>query len=155
MQQSAADMVTKLSDIVWAVNPEHDSLHRLVVKLEEFLMDAASGRGIIPEVHFASSLDKVRLPMVNRRNIYLVGKEAINNAIKYSQATAVIFSVSVSGAFLVMSVSDDGVGFDPAEARRGNGLDNMQKRADEIGATLRIDSKINGGTTVQLSSRLP
>ena len=79
--------------------------------------------------------------MESRRNIYLFCKEAINNAVKYSNGTLLELNIKEVNNILEFSVSDNGKGFDAVMVRRGNGLENMQKRADEIGAKLTIQSK--------------
>jgi signal transduction histidine kinase len=92
----------------------------------------------------------IHLPVENRRNIYLFCKEAINNAVKYSNATLLELTVKETNNNLEFSVSDNGKGFDAVLVRRGNGLENMQKRADEIGAKLVLQSKENEGASVSL-----
>jgi signal transduction histidine kinase len=90
----------------------------------------------------------------SRRNIYLFCKEAINNAVKYSNATLLELTIKERDGRLEFSVSDNGKGFDAVMVRRGNGLENMQKRADEIGAKLVLQSKENEGASVSLQCKI-
>src|SRR4029077_17482002 len=84
MQQSAGEMVNKLNDIVWLINPDQDSLQKLIQRLEEYARDMAAIKNIQVKTNVSEHLHEHSLPMESRRNIYLFCKEAINNAVKYS-----------------------------------------------------------------------
>lgn len=77
-------------------------------------------------------------------------KEATNNMAKYSKANNAKFSLKGEKDKLTMVISDDGKGFDTTKDSHGNGLENMKRRAAEIGAKLLIDSTPNIGTTIRL-----
>jgi len=154
MQQSSTEMVDKLSDIVWLINPEQDSLQKLVTRLEEYAADMAAIKNIHVKISVPEKIAEINLPVESRRNIYLFCKEAINNAIKYSNATLLELTVKEVNGKLEFSVSDNGRGFDAVMVRRGNGLENMQKRADEIGAKLTVQSKENEGASVSLQCKI-
>ncbi len=139
IQQSANDMVNRLSDIVWSVNPEHDSLKKFIQKLEEYAKEMATVKNIKVQVNAPGSLAELQLPVENRHNIYLFCKESINNAVKYSNASIIELSVHDFDHTIEFTIRDDGEGFDMATVKKGNGLMNMQKRADEIGAKLCLD----------------
>jgi signal transduction histidine kinase len=154
MQQSSTQMVDKLSDIVWLINPEQDSLQKLVTRLEEYATDMAAIKNIHVKIDVPEKIAEINLPVENRRNIYLFCKEAINNAVKYSNATLLELTVKEVNGKLEFSVSDNGKGFDAVMVRRGNGLENMQKRADDIGAKLILQSKENEGASVCLQCKI-
>ncbi|MEP6948740.1 MAG: ATP-binding protein, partial [Ginsengibacter sp.] len=90
----------------------------------------------------------------SRRNIYLFCKEAINNAVKYSNGTLLELSMKDVDNKLEFSVSDNGKGFDAETVRRGNGLENMQKRADEMAAKLTLQSKPGEGSMVSMQLKI-
>lgn len=154
MQQSAGEMVNKLNDIVWLINPDQDSLQKIVQRLEEYAREMAAIKKMQVKVNVAQHLHEHSLPMESRRNIYLFCKEAINNAVKYSNGTLLELNIKELDNKLEFSVSDNGRGFDAVMVRRGNGLENMQKHADEIGAKFTIESKQNEGTFVSIQSRI-
>ena len=95
-----------------------------------------------------------------RRNLYLIFKEAVNNAAKYAAATEVELFLSVRKGLLLMKLTDNGQGFDaqdpPSEVMGsgGNGLQNMTKRAEEIGGSLEIVSNKNEGTNIIVRLRI-
>ncbi|MES2774622.1 MAG: two-component regulator propeller domain-containing protein [Bacteroidota bacterium] len=155
MQQSSSQMVDKLNDIVWFINPDQDTLKQLVNRLEDYAISMAAIKGIKVKIQVPSEFDDLKMTGENRRNIYLFCKEAINNAVKYSDATNLELIISETDGKMQFSIKDDGKGFDEVLVRRGNGLENMQKRADEIGARLLLQSKINGGVSVSMLYQMP
>ena len=154
MQQSSGEMVNKLNDIVWLINPDQDSLQKLIQRLEEYATDMAIIKNIQVKVTVPAHLHEHILPVESRRNIYLFCKEAINNAVKYSEGSLLELNIKEVGDKLEFSVSDNGKGFDAVMVRRGNGLENMQKRADEIGAKLLLQSKKDEGSLLSMQLKI-
>ena len=93
------------------------------------------------------------LPMDVRKNLYLIFKEATNNIVKYSEANTASFSIKGEKNNLTLLIRDNGKGFDVNKQTQGNGLKNMKRRAEEIGAKLLIESAPGNGTTIQLLLR--
>ncbi len=82
-----------------------------------------------------------------------IAQEALGNALRHAAAEHICVKLENGGERLVLSVSDDGCGFDPKGPEvRGQrlGLTSMQERATELGGTLSVDSKLGSGTTVRL-----
>ena len=154
IQQSANDMVNRLNDIVWAVNPEHNSLKSLMQKLEEYAMEIAIVKNIKVQMKTPSSIAEIQLAVESCHNIYLLAKEAINNAIKYSNASLLELGVHHSGHSIEFTIKDNGKGFDMASVKKGNGLINMQKRADEAAAIFSVHSAPQEGTLILLSCKI-
>ena len=88
--------------------------------------------------------------MANRKNFYLIFKEALHNAVKYAGCRNVWVKIEETTSYLRMTIKDDGKGFDVQNAKNGNGLSNMQKRASQINGKLSVDSGCMQGTTVTL-----
>jgi sugar lactone lactonase YvrE len=154
IQQSASEMVNKLNDIVWIVNPQHDSLVKLIKKLEEYALEMGAAKNMRVVSTISGQLAVPKLSMEARRSIYLLCKEAINNAVKYSKATQLEFSVRPFHQSVAFTIRDNGEGFDTERVKKGNGLQNMQKRAEEMGGTLVIQAEANRGTTVCLHYKI-
>ena len=154
IQQSANDMVARLNDLVWAVNPLHSSVKDLVQKLQEYAIEMSMIKNIKVQVCVPGSLANIPLPVESLHNIYLLCKESINNAVKYSQANLLELSVSNFGSIIEFKIIDNGEGFDMATVKKGNGLINMQKRADETGAILSVNSASGKGTIVSLQYKI-
>jgi signal transduction histidine kinase len=154
IQQSANEMVNRLSDIVWAVNPEHHSLKSLMQKLEEYATEIAPAKNMKVRATMQPCSDEIQLPIEIRHNIFLLCKEAINNAVKYSDASLLELNMRHTDHTIDFFVADNGVGFDPATIKKGNGLVNMQKRAEAIGATLLLKSGPQQGTAISLQCKI-
>jgi signal transduction histidine kinase len=94
------------------------------------------------------------LDLTHRKNFYLIFKESINNAAKYSGCTQVEVQVKKDEGHILLRVKDNGRGFDQARIKKGHGLRNMEERAKDMGAMIEVSSTIGCGTTVQLKVRL-
>ncbi|WP_316829776.1 histidine kinase [Pedobacter aquatilis] len=154
IKDNAGEMASKLNDIVWAVNPMQDNLYELLERLKDFALQIAAVKYInvsfdIPEILAAS-----KLPMEQRKNIYLICKEAINNAVKYSECSLLKIDVNVINRNINILISDNGKGFINDATLKGNGLINMESRAKEIGGRLLIQSSGSEGTKIELICKI-
>jgi len=152
IQQSSSQMVDKLNDIVWLINPEKDSLQQLINRLEDYAVKMAAVKDMQVTGNITGKISDAILSAETRSNIYLVCKEAINNAVKYSEASTLDFSAAEANGFLQFTIADNGRGFDNAKTSNGNGLGNMRKRAEQINAVLSVES-VNG-TIVKLGVKI-
>jgi signal transduction histidine kinase len=148
---NSKEMVEKMSDIVWAINPLNDSFDRIIAKLRSYAVNFCAGRNM--RLHFEedAQLKHFSPSMHVRKNIYMLMKEAINNAVKYSGASNIYLTVQNKAGDIQIKLRDDGKGFDTLAKQSGNGLGNMQARAAELMAKFSIDSKPGEGTTVCLA----
>jgi ligand-binding sensor domain-containing protein/two-component sensor histidine kinase len=147
------ESVAAMGDIVWAINPRKDSLRELIRHMREFAGEIFSNREIEFDIREPSSDISVRLGADVRRTVFLVFKEAVNNIVRHSDCRRADIEMRLTGAHLVLQVSDDGRGFDPAEESEGNGLLSMQRRAAAAGGEVEIASRQRSGTRITL--RLP
>lgn len=144
-------MMEAMDDIVWAIKPDNDSMQRIVARMREFATNVLESKDIEPVFHVAGNVNEVKLDMEQRRDFFLVFKEAVNNVAKYSKCKKATIQIGELKSRLVLMVKDDGVGFDVKTADGGNGLGNMQKRADALKGRLQIHSKPGEGTQVTLN----
>lgn len=155
IHSAASEMITRLNDIVWLINPKYDTLEKLVQRIEEFAIDITKAKGMEVRINTPIVIESVALDMQARKNIYLICKEAINNAIKYSNASELILTISRSGEDLTMRIEDNGKGFDKDLTKKGNGLLNMKERAKDIGAVYSLNTMSSKGTRIQLDYKIP
>ncbi len=151
---TARSLVGNMSDIVWLVNPSKDSLRDLLLRLQDSYQEVLAQANISFEIKNIEQLEKLRLPMTFRQHLFLLFKEAINNALKYSKCSELILDIQQSGKELYLSLSDNGIGFDLENYKEGNGLINMQERAKAIYGELEIFSDINEGTTLKFYGKI-
>ena len=144
------DMLNKLSDIVWSINAENDSFSQLISKLHNYAQAMTTARNIHLEFHIDPVMEKKDLNITLRKNIYMITREAINNAVKYAECSVLGISLKpiASGAELI--IIDNGKGFEENFVNGGNGLTNMQKRAEEIQSTLHVETKPGNGVVIRL-----
>ena len=157
---SASALSESMQDIVWAMRQNNDQLEDLGVRMTEFGLRMFEARNVQFKAHIGNGFSGKSLSPEMRRNLYLIFKEAVNNAAKYAAATEVELFLSVRKGLLLMKLTDNGQGFDaqdpPSEVMGsgGNGLQNMTKRAEEIGGSLEIVSNKNEGTNIIVRLRI-
>lgn len=147
---NARETMEKMGDIVWMIKPGESEGLSLTERMERFMFEICGAQNIACTLDGAEALHRVKLSMQQRKNFYLVFKEAINNAAKYSHAANIDTTVDLHDRQLSLLVKDNGTGFDTARAGSGNGLDNMKNRARELSGKLTIHSKCGAGTAVTL-----
>jgi signal transduction histidine kinase len=143
-------LVDSMSDIVWAINPKRDNLDDLVHRMRRFASDTLAARNIAFTFRAPSGESALALGPDLRRELYLVFKESIHNAVKHSECERVEIVLDVRGGRLTLSVVDDGRGFDPGRETDGQGLASMSRRAERLGGSFRVDSAPGRGATVTL-----
>lgn len=153
ISSNAQDTMERMSDIVWAIHPANDTLEQLIYRMKEFAPDILDPLDIHYKFTIEDDLTSVKLSVNQRRDIYLVFKEAVNNAAKYSHCKNIEIELSKKDDKLILRISDDGDGFETATVVHGNGLNNMQQRARVMGGKLSIDSVTDEGTTVSLITK--
>ncbi len=139
-----------LNDIVWNINPKYDDPENLFIRMKRYAADMMDGKNISYEMQFPTEVSTIKLNMDKRRDVYLIFKEAVNNLVKYSGANAAAILLQTDDQYLRLIIQDDGIGFDRAVIKEGNGLDNMQHRAKNWGAVFTISGKPGAGTIVEL-----
>ena len=151
---TARSLIEQMSDIVWLVNPQKDAVSDLVTRLSDSFADVFEAKDIRFRCENSEELRHARLKMEYRQHLFLILKEAIHNAIKYSKANQVILIVSLTNKKLNIRVQDNGVCFDTGCKTTGNGLRNMKERATKIGGLMEIRSKEGEGTIVEFQGKL-
>lgn len=144
------EVIEKVSDMAWLLKPNKESLSILLSKLKAYSVATASSKNIEVVFHISPKTSGKELSIQERKSIYLISKEALNNAIKYSSCKKIDYHIYVTDQHLTLSIKDDGKGFSGNEPTNGNGLVNMKARANEIGAKLQIYSVQDKGTEIIL-----
>jgi len=154
IKDSSILLMERMDDIVWSINPRNDSLENLLMRVKHFATTLFEAREIDYSIDIQDNINAVKLPTAYRQHIYLVLKEAINNLVKYAQATQAAIRVGYDQRVLELSIRDNGRGFDAARESGGNGIPGMRRRAELMGAELEIRSLPGEGTTISLKVRI-
>ena len=151
--ENSYDILNSMDDIIWSVKPQDDSLGNLIIRLREFAIPLCESKGISLYINVESSVENVKMEMNERRNIYLITKESINNAIKHSGCTKLEVTFTVSNKQIEVVVNDNGIGFNPKLPTLRNGVVNIKRRAQQIDYDLILLSEKDKGTTVRLKAK--
>ena len=148
ISDNSSRMMEAMDDIVWNINPANDDMQKTIARMREFATNVLEAKDIAFWFNFDDSINTVRLNMEQRRDVFLIFKEAINNAAKYSHCNKVVASISQTGKTIHLSIVDDGDGFDIENADNGNGLKNMQRRARHLNGKIKFSSEPMNGTSI-------
>ncbi|MCO6499599.1 MAG: hypothetical protein J5I47_04370 [Vicingus serpentipes] len=142
--------ITQLRDTIWALNKDEISFENLASRLHNYVETAKLTK---EQTHFnfnITSVTNFQLNAIQAVNIYRIVQEAINNGIKYAAATKITLTISETKEQVIITIKDDGIGFDLSTIQLGNGLENMKNRAAAIDADFKIHSAPEKGTEIIL-----
>ena len=148
--EKAREMVTALDEIVWAMNPAHDSLASLVSYFCLYADRFLGLANITWRLEGPPSSTELALDSRRRHQLFLAFKEALTNVVRHSGATEVRLGIQINQGELRLVIADNGRGL-PSGARTGemDGLDNMRARIEKLGGRFEIAGAAGQGTTVQ------
>jgi ligand-binding sensor domain-containing protein/two-component sensor histidine kinase len=150
ISNNATSLSENMQDIIWTIRSDNDTLEDLVSRMREFGLRVCDAKNIRFNIIVSQSFKASKLTLEQRRNLYLIFKESLNNAVKYAEASKIDLHLNLKSRFLKMEISDNGKGFDIDKIKRGNGLNNLEKRAKEIGGQIDIKSEPGKGTCINL-----
>jgi len=150
IKENAQQVQEGLSDIVWSVKAGTDEIHDVLARMLHFGNELADSKGITFYFDTDERLNHRKLDMQTRKNLYLIFKEAINNAAKYADCSTVHVAINGEMDHIKMVIKDNGKGFDLGVARPGNGLTYMQHRATQMKGRLTIQTATGNGTAITL-----
>jgi ligand-binding sensor domain-containing protein/signal transduction histidine kinase len=155
---TANEMVTEMGDIVWAINPKNDHLASVLQRVQNYAQPLCNFKEINFVFEYDPSIATYNIGMQDRKNLFLILKEAINNAVKHSGCRNLMVSMTQRDNTAELIVKDDGCGFDMKNtfsgdnaASAGNGLSNIKSRASELKADIDFKSKQGLGTYLRIT----
>jgi len=147
--------VAKLGEIIWAVNPRNDTLESLLAYMRNYVARFLADTSFKYSISFPEENTDIMINPELRRNLYLVLKESLNNAVKYSMATEIKVTCALEHGQYTISIADNGKGIDTDQVQgSGNGMINMRKRMETARGTFEVRSSAGGGTTIIASGML-
>jgi signal transduction histidine kinase len=150
VSRTARRTADALRDIVWLVNPQHDTVDDLFLRMK----DAAAMvlAGLQYTITTSGEAPRRTMSLEFRHNLILIYKEVLNNIAKHANAHHATISIHQGEDTVAIRIADDGDGFDTAAEPRGNGLANLRRRTDAIGGQLLLNSEPGKGTVVTLTA---
>lgn len=148
IQTNTSDVISKLQDIVWMNTSRDENLSIILAKLKSYAQELTTSKNIAFNLSIHTDLEQTDHTDASWKNIYLLFKEAIHNAVKYAHCTTIELKVDSDHEYLYFKLKDNGQGIHPENKNTGNGMQNMHKRARELNGTLTIYSQANEGTEI-------
>ncbi|WP_295127545.1 two-component regulator propeller domain-containing protein [uncultured Chitinophaga sp.] len=146
---STTRMMESMDDIVWSINPNNDNMHMIVARMREFTTSMFEPKEIGFTFHVDEQVYNLKLTLESRHDFFMIFKESINNIAKHAQCSFVEIDIKYKKRVLVMQVTDNGQGFEQTTGD-GDGLFNMQRRAQRMKGSLEIQSRPGNGTRICL-----
>jgi signal transduction histidine kinase len=142
------EVVDSMSEIVWAINPSKDHLSDLAGRMRHFASDVFTARQIKFRFVAPNTQQDIKVGANVRRELYLLFKEAVNNAVRHSGCSDATIEFQAEGDRLVLKVTDNGQGFDVSRQSNGHGLTSIRERTEGLGGHVELQSSEGQGTSV-------
>ena len=147
ISESSRLAMAQMRETIWAIQSKSIQVEELVVKLQQTLEKYTTVHHI--QLRIKQSGENYSLKPAVIISVLRVCQEAINNAVKYGGCTQITLELNAEENRLGLTIYDNGVGFELAQVKRGNGLKNMQERIEELGGSFEVSSLLNIGTTLR------
>ena len=145
----ARNSVTSLDEIVWAINPRHDTLEGLFDYLSHYCHDYLEETEISLILEIPDDFPKVGITSETRYGILMIVKEALNNVVKHAGPCSVRLAVTENQGTVSVLLEDDGLGFDSSGCRtESNGLASMEARVRKLSGRIERRSELGRGTRI-------
>jgi signal transduction histidine kinase len=161
IDRTATETIIEMADLIWAVNPQNDSLGSIIERIRAFAEPLCAAKNIVLHINADPKLLSVAPPMLIRKNVFLILKELMCNAIKHAECKYITLDILLIQNVLVLNMADDGIGFDTvltsagqSASLSGNGLPNIRRRARELNAEIVLHSAPYKGTEVKIKLNL-
>jgi signal transduction histidine kinase len=149
--RTVREVIQAMDEIVWTINPKNDSLDHLANYIFQYAQEYFQDTGVSCRVDMPPQLPDLPVSTESRHNLFMAVKEALNNSLKHAHATEVRVGLGVANGRMTITVSDNGRGFAPGQASvKGDGLENMNHRLEQIGGHLVLESEPGGGTRIRM-----
>jgi signal transduction histidine kinase len=146
------DLIGALSETVWMLSPKNDDLESLVDFLYRLVSELCRLKKIRCRVNAAFITENRPISYEFRHNVSLAVKESVNNALKHSEATEIRMTIDLEKDVLVVSITDNGIGFSEETISAGQGLESIKRRMKSVGGTCKFIHLAEGGIRITLSA---
>jgi len=154
VKSQASYIADNLSDLIWAVYSKNDTYGHLIIRMKNFCYEILNEKNIQTDFYFDPKIQDVFADLTIRKNLIQFFKEAINNILKYSEASHIEVSLKEHDGYLRLDIIDNGIGFDPNTVMEGNGFTSFRARAKAMNGKMNIHSQPGKGTQVWVEFEL-
>ncbi|WP_310559827.1 sensor histidine kinase [Flavobacterium sp.] len=146
----ARETIVELRDTIWAMNSDEITFEDLESRINNYIEKAKEAKNFISfSVTIDETIKTQKLTSVQGMNVYRTIQEAVNNSIKYANPSTITINARQLENQIKITIQDNGIGFNPVTVAKGNGLQNMQKRIEEIGGEFHLFS-LSEGTRIEI-----
>ncbi len=149
------EVIDKMGDIVWMMNPKYDEGGNVREKLEQYITRIKDVAAFKVHLEIDKSIDALKFSMETRKAIFLIFKEAANNTLKYADAKNMFIQLKMVEKNIEFIIADDGKGFNSATVVYGNGLDTMALRAKNCKGHFEVQSLPGKSTEIKIKIPIP
>lgn len=153
--QNTKNIQENLQDIVWTTQNTTHKTEDLLTRMRLFAGEICEGKNVDLEIYFDKNIGEVGLASALQYDLFMIYKEAINNALKHAQATKLYLKFYIENTQIILEIADNGQGIAATNERSGNGLANMQARAQKMAGQFDIQTAPCSGTKVVLRLHVP
>ena len=139
-----------LNDIIWSVNSSNDSMEEIFARMRRYVADLFDNSNTICHLNLDKTVAEKKLNMEQRRDLYLIYKESMNNIHKYAAANNIWIDVQWRSGKLYLKIKDDGKGFEPSFTTNSNGLKNIRTRVGKWKGSININTSPGNGTLIEI-----
>jgi ligand-binding sensor domain-containing protein/two-component sensor histidine kinase len=154
ISENTQNTMEAMADIIWSTQSRNDALENVASHIREHATELLEVKGYKIDFKCGTKINWVKLDMQQRRDLFLIAKEAINNIAKYACGHLVLIELTIEKRYLKLIVQDDGQGFDTQNIVKGNGLRNMRARVSEQNGRLLINSVLGKGTHLEVTFKI-
>ncbi len=152
IKEATQSAIAGVKDIIWVLDDKRDTIDHLLTRINQFAKPLCEAAGISYNQQPGGNEDH-KLGKEEKRNLYMIVKESINNSIKYSDCSMIGLLIKNKAGKLNITISDNGKGFDKEKITSGYGLKNILQRSEEIGYKATINSSPGKGTSIYLEKK--
>lgn len=154
LEKSTIKVIGKVNDIVWSLDAEKNNLHSLQNHLIRYAEDTLSNSNLQYSIEQVEQIPKRKLDLITKKNIYLLFKEVINNIVKHAEASHVKIQIKYQSRKLSVCIADNGKGFDLNKINKGNGLDSMNQRINQLNGKIEFLPNLPKGSLVKFELKV-
>lgn len=152
ISKNSKELYDNMSNLIWLLKSESQTLDNLSARVREKMSEIVEDAGLEYSFKIPESIERIAVSREACRHIFLTIKEAVNNAIKHSNAKIVSININFNNGVLSLDILDNGIGFDYLQNHsKGNGIGNMKQRILQLGGGISIDSTPGSGTRVSIT----
>lgn len=150
----ATESAEAIREIIWSIDPKPESIGSLLLRLRDGMVSSCRARGMHLRVWLEDARTNRNLTPEQRKNLWLMLKEAVSNAARHSGGTEVVVTAASAGKQVRITVRDNGTGTWRTNGASGRGLATMGARAEALAGSMSVRAAPGDGTTVEFLVRL-